>query len=129
MAELGKTTANNIIGEGSLFEGRFLVNGTMMINGKFEGDIVRVNQIHIGKTGRLTANIDASSVVIEGIVIGNIKASTRAMLLPTARVLGDIRTPELIIHNGVILEGRCLISNNLDEPARETILKEYNRDA
>lgn len=117
---------NSFIGEHSQFEGRFLINGTIQINGKFEGAILKVDQINVGQTGRVKANLEASSIMIEGVVIGNIKASTRVMLLPTARVLGDIKTPELIIQNGVVLEGRCLIANNLEAPARDTILKAFN---
>lgn len=117
---------NNLIGEQSYFEGKFLINGTIQINGKFEGSVLKVDQIFVGSTGRVKANLEASSIVIEGVVIGNIKATTRIMLLPTARVLGDLKTPELIIQNGVILEGRCLISNNLNSPAKDTIQKIYN---
>ncbi len=101
---------NNIIGEKSFFTGRFFVNGTFVINGKFEGPFIKVDQIHVGKSGKVTSKIIASSVVVEGIVVGDIEASIRIMLMPTARVLGDIRTPELIIQNGVILEGKCVIS-------------------
>ncbi len=117
---------NSIIGEKSYFEGKFLINGTIQINGKFEGAVLKVDQIFIGPGGRVKADLEASSIVIEGVVIGNIKANTRVMLMPTARVLGDIKTPELIIQNGVVLEGRCLISNNLNSPAKETIVKIYN---
>jgi cytoskeletal protein CcmA (bactofilin family) len=117
---------NSFIGEKSYFEGKFLINGTIQINGKYEGNILKVDQIFVGATGRVKANLEASSIVIEGVVIGNIKATTRVMLLPTARVLGDLKTPELIIQNGVVLEGRCLISNNLNAPAKDTILKMYN---
>ncbi len=117
---------NSIIGEKSYFEGKFLINGTIQINGKFEGSILKVDQIFVGPAGKIKADLEASSVVIEGIVIGNVKANTRVMLMPTARVLGDIKTPELIIQNGVVLEGRCLIANNLNSPAKETIAKLYN---
>ncbi|MBW7857603.1 MAG: polymer-forming cytoskeletal protein, partial [Leptonema sp. (in: Bacteria)] len=55
-------------------------------------------------------------------------ARNRVMLLPTARILGDISTPELIIQNGVILEGRCMISNDLKHSAKDYINAEYNRD-
>lgn len=118
--------ANTTIGEKSSFEGKFLINGSIQINGKFEGSVLKVDQIFVGPGGRVKANLDASSVVIEGIVIGNVKATTRVMLLPTARVVGDLRTPELIIQNGVILEGRCLISNNLNVPPKDAIFKLYN---
>jgi len=117
---------NSVIGEKSYFEGKFLVNGTLQVNGRFEGTVLKVDQIFVGQNGRVKADLEASSVVIEGIVIGNIRASTRVMLLPTAKVLGDLKTPELIIQNGVVLEGRCLISNNLNTPAKEMILKVYN---
>jgi len=50
------------------------------------------------------------------------------MLLPTAKIYGDIKTPELIIQNGVILEGRCMISNDLKHSAKEIIETEYNKD-
>jgi len=117
---------NSVIGEKSYFEGKFLINGTLQVNGRFEGTVLKVDQIFVGQNGRVKADLEASSVVIEGIVIGNIRASTRVMLLPTAKVLGDLKTPELIIQNGVVLEGRCLISNNLNTPAKEMILKVYN---
>ena len=123
---LKNEVANTTIGEKSYFEGKFLINGTIQINGKFEGNVLKVEQIFVGPGGRVKANLEASSIVIEGIVIGNIKAATRVMLLPTARVVGDLRTPELIIQNGVILEGRCLISNNLNAPPKDTIFKLYN---
>ena len=44
---------NNLIGEKSVFEGRFLVNGAIQINGKFEGEIVKVDQVNVGRTGRV----------------------------------------------------------------------------
>ena len=117
---------NSIIGEKSFFEGRFMVKGALRVDGKFEGDALEVDQLFIGQTGRIKTNINAVNVVVEGLVIGNIKASTRVMLLPTARILGDIRTPELIIQNGVILEGRCIISNDLNQSARTLIENLYS---
>jgi cytoskeletal protein CcmA (bactofilin family) len=118
--------ANSVISEKSFFEGRFMVKGALRVDGKFEGEALEVDQLFVGPTGRIKTNINAINVVIEGLVIGNIKASTRVMLLPTARILGDIRTPELIIQNGVILEGRCIISNDLNQSARILIENLYN---
>jgi cytoskeletal protein CcmA (bactofilin family) len=68
-------------------------------------------------------------VIVEGIVAGNITARNRVMLLPTSKILGDIKTPELIIQNGVILEGRCMISNDLKHSAKDLIELEYSKDA
>jgi cytoskeletal protein CcmA (bactofilin family) len=121
--------ANSIIGEKSFFEGRFMVRGSLRIDGKFEGDEIDVEQLFVGSKGRVKTNVNVVNMVVEGLVIGNIKASTRVMLLPTARVLGDIRTPELIIQNGVILEGRCIISNDLNQSARTLIESLYDQES
>ena len=110
--------ANSMIGEKSFFDGRFLVKGNMRIDGRFEGQTLLVDQLEIGPKARLKTDITATSVVVEGIIIGNICASRRILLLATARVLGDIKTPELIIQDGVILEGRCTISHVQIEDTR-----------
>jgi len=103
--------ADSAIGEQSVFEGRFAVRGSLRIDGTFEGDALQVDQLQIGPKGRVKTNISATSVVVEGIVIGNIAAARRILLLSSARVLGDLKTPELIIQDGVVLEGRCTISH------------------
>jgi cytoskeletal protein CcmA (bactofilin family) len=102
---------NSTIGSDSYFGGRFLVKGNMRIDGTFEGKVLLVDQLEIGPKARVKTSISATSVVVEGLVIGNISASRRILLLSTARVLGDLKTPELIIQDGVILEGRCTISH------------------
>ena len=119
---------NSTIGENSYFTGRFHINGSLKVDGKFEGQSLQVEQLYVGQTGKVKTNIQAVSVIVEGTVIGNIVARNRVMLLPTARILGDISTPELIIQNGVIWEGRCIISHDLKQSARNYIDNEYNRD-
>jgi len=93
-----------------MFQGKFAVKENLRIDGAFEGECIQVENLHIGKTGRVKTDINAMSVVVEGIVIGNITASARILLLSSARVLGDIKTPELIIQEGVVLEGKCTIN-------------------
>ena len=103
--------AKTVIGEGSQFFGRYKIDGNLRIDGTFEGDILLVDHLQIGPQGKAKTNIEAVSIVVEGIVIGNLSASTRILLLSTARVLGNIKTPELIIQDGVVLEGSCTISH------------------
>ncbi len=119
---------NSTIGENSYFTGRFFINGSLKIDGKFEGPFLQAEQLYIGPTGKVKTSIQASSLIVEGTIIGDITVRNRVMLLPTARILGDISTPELIIQNGVILEGRCMISHDLKHSARNYIDGEYKRD-
>ena len=119
---------NSTIGPNSYFTGRFFINGSLKIDGKFEGKSLQAEQLYIGVTGKVKTNILANSVIVEGVIIGNITARNRVMLLPTAKILGDIRTPELIIQNGVILEGRCMIAHDLKTSAKNIIEVEYTKD-
>lgn len=128
LAKVGGEIANNLVGENSYFTGKFHINGSLRIDGRFEGRFLHADQLYIGQNGKIKTNIEAVSVIVEGMVIGNISATSRVMLMPTARVLGDIKTPELIIQNGVILEGRCTISNDLKASANELISAEYKKN-
>lgn len=128
LAKVGGDIASNLIGENSYFSGRFLINGSLRIDGRFEGKYLQADQLYIGPTGKIKTNINAVSVIIEGLVIGNINASNRVLLMPTAKIYGDIKTPELIIQNGVILEGRCTISNDLKSSAKDLIESDYEKN-
>ena len=119
--------ANSMIGEESFFEGRFVVKGNMRIDGVFEGKALQVDQLQIGAKAKVKTHINATSVVVEGLVIGNIAATRRILLLSTARVLGELKTPELIIQDGVILEGRCTISHVRIDDTRAYIESLYER--
>ncbi|RKX78652.1 MAG: polymer-forming cytoskeletal protein [Spirochaetes bacterium] len=119
--------ANTLIGEKSEFEGRFAIKGNLRIDGRFEGEILHVEHLQIGPKGRVKSHITATSVVVEGVVIGNITATTRILLLSTARVLGNIKTPELIIQDGVVLEGMCTISHFELENTKSYIESLYER--
>jgi cytoskeletal protein CcmA (bactofilin family) len=84
--------------------------------------------VFIGPKGKVKTNVKASSVVVEGVLIGNIQATNRVLLLPSSRILGDIQTPELIIQNGTILRGNCTISHRTDTDSKELILSLYEKE-
>lgn len=128
LAKSGGDISNNIIGTNSYFTGNFHINGSLKIDGRFEGKYLQAEQLYIGAQGKIKTNINAVSVIVEGLVIGNINATNRVLLMPTAKILGDIKTPELIIQKGVILEGRCAISNDLKSSAKTLIDAEYQKN-
>lgn len=128
ITKVGGDIANNVIGENSFFSGTFIINGSLRIDGRFEGKYLQAEQLYVGRGGKIKTNINAVSVIVEGLIIGNINASSRVLLMPTARIFGDIKTPELIIQNGVILEGRCTIANDLKTSAKDLLETEYDRN-
>ncbi|HPS56809.1 MAG TPA: polymer-forming cytoskeletal protein [Spirochaetota bacterium] len=128
IVKMAGDSSGNVIGEKSFFTGSFNINGSLRIDGRFEGKTLKADQLYIGAEGRVKTTIDAVSVIVEGLIIGNINATSRVLLMPTAKVFGDIRTPELIIQNGVLLEGRCTIANDLRTSAGDVIKAEYEKN-
>jgi cytoskeletal protein CcmA (bactofilin family) len=53
------------------------------------------------------ANIKVGSIVIGGVVHGNVEATERLEMLATGRVVGNIRTAKLNIADGVVFQGKC----------------------
>ncbi|MGL4677281.1 MAG: bactofilin family protein [Brevinema sp.] len=116
----------NIIGENSIFEGSIQLSGTLRIEGYYHGANLTMEHIIIGKQGKVKADLHTESVVVEGAILGNINSSTRTMLLPTAKILGNIASPELIIQNGVIWDGHCHINTNTNSDVSKAIKTLFN---
>jgi len=114
-------TSNCVIGEGSIFDGRFYVNGSILIEGKFQGDIKTDDQLVVGPTGKVKTDIVARRVTIAGTLIGNIVASEEVNLLHTGKVLGNISTPRLTVEPGVITEGKVTITSGQAEDTKKLI--------
>jgi cytoskeletal protein CcmA (bactofilin family) len=100
---------NSIIGEGTRFSGEFDLNGLLRIDGDFCGTVRTKGKVLVGKNGRAECTVYAGTVVIGGIVKGNIFAEEKVVILSTGIVLGNISSPRFIVEEGVILNGTCKI--------------------
>ena len=95
------------IDEGSEIEGKYTFSGTVMMNGRFRGEIVSNDSLIVGEKGVVNASIRAGVVLINGEVVGNVNASERVELRGSARVYGDVEAPVVVIEEGVLFEGNC----------------------
>ena len=95
------------IDEGSEIEGKYTFNGSVMLNGKFSGEIVSSDSLIIGEKGIVNATVRAGIVLVNGEVIGNVFATERVELRGTARVYGDVEAPVIVVEEGVHFEGHC----------------------
>ena len=121
----GNGAPNCVIGEGSMFEGRFQVNGSILIEGKFQGEIHSNDQLTIGPTGRVKTDITARQVTVAGTLIGNITATEEVSLLQSGKILGNITTPKLKVEPGVITEGKVTITSGQNGRVRELIEESF----
>lgn len=106
---------NSIIGEGTAFRGELSLNGLLRIDGDFSGTVRTSGKVLVGKSGRAECTIKAATVVIGGIVKGNVFADDKVIILSTGMMIGNINTPRLIAEEGVIFNGNCLVRKEVKE--------------
>jgi cytoskeletal protein CcmA (bactofilin family) len=80
---------------------------SLQINGYFEGDINSTGFLVIGEGAIVKANIKAKTVLLKGVVHGNIEANERIEIFTNGKLFGNVKTTRLKIHDGVIFEGNC----------------------
>jgi cytoskeletal protein CcmA (bactofilin family) len=98
---------NALLGRGSEFEGKLTFEGTVRIDGKFNGTIVTSDVLVVGEGARIQAEISCGTIIVHGEIQGDVKAKTAVELHHPARVKGNIETPSLMIEKGVTFEGQC----------------------
>ncbi len=98
-----------LLGRGASFEGKLTFEGTVRIDGKFKGEVFSDDVLVIGEGAVVEAEIDIGEVIIQGTVIGNVKAKRSIEIHAPGRVKGDLHTPSLQIDKGVIFEGRSFM--------------------
>ncbi len=101
-----------VINQGSRFEGRLTFDGVLIVNGKFRGELISSGTVIVGETGVMQADLRVGTVILAGQISGHITASERVELRQTARILGDIATPVLVLEEGVIFDGHCKMMGN-----------------
>ena len=103
------------IDEASEIEGKYTFSGTVMLNGKFKGEIVSNDTLIIGEKGVVNAQIRAGTILISGEVVGNVLGSERVELRGSARVFGDVEAPVVVVEEGVLFEGHCRMTKSRPE--------------
>jgi cytoskeletal protein CcmA (bactofilin family) len=100
---------NSMIGEGTRLRGDLDLAGLLRVDGDFAGTIRTKGKVLIGRSGRADCTIYAGTVVVGGVVRGNIFASERVVVLSTGMVIGNVNTPRLTVEEGVVLNGTCVV--------------------
>ena len=111
----GKKKKENIIeedhytflGKGVDFKGKASFDGTVRIDGRFEGEITTRDTLIIGECAVIKGSITGGMILSSGKVEGNIVASKKVQLLNRAVLIGDVHAPSFSVEEGVIFQGLC----------------------
>lgn len=113
---------SGFVGHGTTLTGETEFHAMLRVDGHLIGTVTSESgTLIIGTNGQVDANINVAAAMINGTVNGDIYASEKLQLGRTARVLGNIHCPRLIVEEGAILEGSCSMLKALEVQEHETL--------
>jgi cytoskeletal protein CcmA (bactofilin family) len=95
------------LGRGVDFKGKAQFEGTVRVDGNFEGEITIDDTLIIGETAVIKGTITGGTIVSSGRIEGVITANKKIQLLKPAVLIGDVHTPTFSMEEGVYFQGEC----------------------
>ncbi len=102
------------LGRQTLFEGKMTFEGIFRLDGKFEGEIFESGTLIVGETASVKGRIELNSIIINGLVEGEVHAKSRVEIHSTGKLYGTLSTPVLTISEGGVFEGHCKMDGSLE---------------
>jgi cytoskeletal protein CcmA (bactofilin family) len=95
-----------VIGAETRISGEIRGEEDLVIKGHVDGKIQLSQMLTVDKNGIVQADVDVRQLVVAGTLVGNIVASESVRLLATARVVGDLASPRVMMEAGAAYRGR-----------------------
>lgn len=97
--------AVSIVAADMIVSGNLQSQGIVRIEGRVTGNVTAADQILLTQGGVIEGDLETKEAVLAGEVHGTVTANERVEIQTTARLLGDIVTPRLLIQEGGQING------------------------
>jgi cytoskeletal protein CcmA (bactofilin family) len=104
--ELGASGDATVIGQSILISGKLTGDEDLTVRGRVEGQLNLTRTLIVEPTGVVKADVSVRNAIVSGVVVGNINATESVELTREGRMVGDIRSPRVIIVDGASFRGR-----------------------
>ena len=104
-----------LISEKTEMEGTFKFGGTTRIHGRLRGEVYGLPEstIILTENAVIEGTLSGETLIIEGFVKGQVRATSKVTLAANARVMGDVQCPSIVIAPGCRFEGSCKMDPHL----------------
>jgi len=106
MSGNNRSTSAATIGSSIKIKGEITGDEDLVIEGTVEGKIeLNHKDVTIGQSGKVTANVDANKITIQGEVNGDITGEEKVVISKSGRVRGNIVSPRVTLEDGAKFKG------------------------
>ncbi len=114
---IGRVSQVTVIGSSMTIRGVVRSDESLHIEGELDGKLeMGDHRLTIGTHGRVNADTQAREVEILGVLNGDIDAAKKISIRKGGRLIGDLRTPAIVIEDGAYFKGRIEIVNPEQRP-------------
>jgi cytoskeletal protein CcmA (bactofilin family) len=104
---MASVEATAVIGKSVQIRGEVKGNEDLIVEGLLEGTItLNEHKLTVGANARVTANVTARDVVVQGTLQGDIHAAGRVELRTGCHMNGDIRAARLSVEDNAVFSGK-----------------------
>ena len=123
--------SSTLIEVGTLIKGEIIFDNELFVMGEVEGDLNSdsdLAKLVVSKTGKVQGEIRVPKVVVNGTIVGNVRASEKLEISGTARIFGDLHYSTIEIQGGSLITGRLVAEQvKLDSDEAKGITPEESR--
>lgn len=98
-----------VIGRDAKIKGEMSFEQSARILGTFEGKIIAKGDVQVGEGAVCRASVEATTVMVDGLIEGDVLARERVELTAKARVKGDLCAAALVVADGASFVGHCRV--------------------
>lgn len=122
---------DTLVGAETHITGDIQFSGGLRVDGSVRGNVTEKTEtpgtLILSEHGRIEGAVTVSQIVINGKVVGPVRASHYLELQTKSRVTGDVYYKSLEMHTGAVVEGKLIYLGEGDvEIALDSLLAEKN---
>lgn len=104
------STITTMVGVDTVITGGLSSKSSVRINGTVIGDVRADGVVVLTKTGHIEGTIEADSIIVAGIVHGNMSIRDKVNVEATGEIYGEVITKKFVIDEESIFQGNCIMN-------------------
>lgn len=98
-----------VIGSDTHIKGEMTFDQSARVLGRFEGTVQAKGELHVADGASCKAQIEAATVVVDGVIEGNVIATESIQLNAKSRLTGDVAAAKLVVAEGAAISGHVSV--------------------